>query len=157
MTNPFDGLEPFKPSLSTLLTAGNHVVTIDDATPGRSSGGYPQVELNLSNEYGAIRDWVVQSPNEFSLRKVVGLTVAAGLGRPTEADLDDGHLSDAYVRRLIGRKVGIVVHDEEYNGQTRPKVQGYVDASEVGSDVTQPGAANGFSHTASPEPADLPF
>jgi hypothetical protein len=92
------------------LPAGSHVVEIRRAEGGDSPDGHPQVELVLGNEDGAVIDRVAISPR--SIGRIVSLIDAAGLPRPQGDDVADagaGRLSAAYVARLVGRRVTIVV------------------------------------------------
>jgi hypothetical protein len=50
-----------------LLPPGEHVVEVDDATEKTSSGGNPQIELEMravggEQDGGTIRDWVTITP-----------------------------------------------------------------------------------------------
>jgi hypothetical protein len=146
-----------------ILPAGEHVVEIEEADGGgKSSGGYPQIEVRLSNNEGQIRDWIVVIPA--TIGRVAMFTDAAGLERPTDEQVTaEGagyRLDPRYLDQLIGRKVGVVVRDEKDRNdpsRTRQRVAGYVPADSIAkSDV--PSDTSGF------EPAkqlvaddDIPF
>jgi hypothetical protein len=120
-----------------ILPAGEHLVAvheIDGTTT--SSGGYPQIVVTLGNPEGTIRDWIVVIPS--TIGKVVQLTDAAGLERPTdeqvEADGPGYRLDPKYLGKLVGKQIGVVVRDEADRNdptRTRQRVAGYVPASAV--------------------------
>lgn len=150
-SNPFASAETWDVSTGTFLAAGNHKVTIRSVDgSGVSSGGYPQIEVEVGNDQGTIRDWIVITPN--TVGKVTQLTDAAGLGRPTDAQVkQDGsgfRIDPAYLAQLVNRTIGVVVRAEPDNrnpGQTRDRVKGYVDPSKIGtSDLPTMGSAGGF-------------
>ena len=162
MSNPFRQSDPWEVSLDSMLPAGNHVVRIEECTTGHSRNNFPQLELRLVNNQGAIRDWMVIT--EASVGKVVALANAAKVDLPTDADIIDTaklELSEAYASKFIGKTVGVVIRNEpDYKDATqeRARVQGYVDASRIkgGSDVTSPASAGSFK----PAPAvkdDVPI
>ena len=162
MSNPFQQAEPWEVSLDTLLPAGNHVVTIVEATTGTSSGGHFQIELRLENPQGAIRDWMVITPN--SAGKVVSLANAAHVDLPEDEDVTDTArlvLSDSYVGRFVGQQVGVVIREEpDYQdpSKTRLRVQGYVDKDRVkpSSDVTPSAMTSSFRPAKAPN-VEVPF
>jgi hypothetical protein len=121
-----------------ILPAGEHVVEIyeaDGAGP-KSSGGYPQIVVQAGNADGTTRDWIVVIPS--TIGKVVQLTDAAGLERPSDAQVEaDGpgyRLDPAYLEKLVGKQVGVVIRDEpdrQDPTRTRQRVAGWVPASAV--------------------------
>ena len=140
--------EAWSPPLQDILPKGNYVLRIAEATKGKSSGGFQQVELRLENEQGAIRDWAVFSPNDFAMNKFLGLVQSAGLPRATpgtDINAETGELSERYVRSLVGRQVGVVIRDEEdirpdHAGEVRPRVQGYTTPEQIMKYGTSPPA-----------------
>lgn len=146
--------EAWSPPLQEILPKGNYVVKIAEATKGKSSGGFPQIELRLENEQGAIRDWVTISPTEFAISKLLGLIDGTGLRRPkagTEVAEQTGELSTPYVESLVGRQVGVVIRDEEDNrpdhaGEMRPRIQGYTTPEQI----TKAGGSNGGAPPSGP-------
>jgi hypothetical protein len=173
MTNPFANAQAWLPPLTTQLPAGNFVVMIDEARDSTSKSNNPQIELIMSSPQGGCRDWVTLAPNQFSMDKAVGLFYAAGvLGDgevPSEDDLVDPtvdlRLKPAFIAKLIGRQVGVVIRDKpdlKDPTQTRPQVQGYRPASDISSsgalptsDVTN--AADLAAFSSSTADSDLPF
>jgi len=130
----------YAPSMHEVLPKGNYVCTVAFIENATSSGGFPMLKITVENEQGRQWDNLVISPNEFSVQKLLGLIDAADVPRPDpeqgEIDAKDGRLTDAYVQRLEGKQVGVVVRDEEDNrpehaGEVRPRVKGYVAASLV--------------------------
>jgi hypothetical protein len=122
--------EVFNPSLDEILPKGNYVGRITQCDKGTSSGGYPQLELKLETEQGTSRDWLVISPNEFSVGRLLGLLDGCGLSRPSpeagEINAQTGELSDVFVSKILGREVGWIVRDEpDREGRLRPRVRGY--------------------------------
>jgi hypothetical protein len=143
-TKPDSEITAHHPSTMDVLQKGNYVVTISELQNTESSGGYPMLKLTLDNEQGRQWDNLVISPNEFSVARLLGLVDSAGLSRPDasagEIDPATGKLDDRYVDKLLGRKVGVIVRDEEDNrpdhfGEVRPRVKGYV-APDVLTDAT---------------------
>jgi len=137
MSFDYSGTEAWKVQ-DSLLPIGDHVVTIVNPMAGQSSGGYPQVELRVESEIGSLRDWIVITPS--TIGKIVQVFDAAGVDRPQdgEYDTETGALTDACVDRLHNRKVGVVVRDEPDNRdptKMRRRVQGYVDAHQITSDI----------------------
>lgn len=155
------------------LQRGTHVVTIDKVEGSEtSSGGYPQIDVFVSNGDGRQKDRLYISPREFAIAKIVGLVDAAGIRRPGEGDVSptDGRLSPQYLNLLVGKRVSIVVRDEEdrngeideRTGQVKmwPRVQGYLPVAAVTQDapadtvgLPEPGQQQ-FS---SPADDDIPF
>lgn len=169
MSNPFENAEEaWDVSTGTMLPAGNHVCEVlsADAT-GESSNGYPQVELEVGNADGSIRDWLVITPK--TVGKIVQVIQALGLEPPSDGQVDpsDHRLAQAYVATWVGRRVGVVIRSEPgYKDptRTRERVQGYVKPEEIKtSDITPPKTGAG-SHTGgaqpkslSPDTSDIPF
>jgi len=168
MSNPFASAEAWEASGDTILTAGDHVVKVNEVDGGgNSSGGYPQIELRLGNEQGTIRDWIVVIPS--TIGKVVQLTDAAGLPRPDDSEITQegqGWRIDAsYLDQLYGKTIGVILRDEPDRNdpsRMRTRVKGYVPASQLGSDIPPAGNAfepdplSGFG-TAKPADDDIPF
>jgi len=163
----FERIEAFKPTQrKPVLRAGAHVVTIDEVENAISSGGFPMLRLTLSNSAGMQWDYVTINPaKEFTLRRVAGLVDAADLPRPKKGDFDPatGRLADSYVRRLQGRKVGIVVQDEPDNrpdhlGEMRPRVVGYLPPVEVNADLpVESPAVELYQAAVTADDDDIPF
>ena len=160
--NPFASEDAWEVSTDTILPAGDYVLDVLEAESGLSSGNYPQVELKLGNDQGTIRDWVVITQN--SIGRVVQLTDALGLDRPGDGEFNAETLalSDAYIAKMVGRRVGVVVRSEpDYNDptKTRDRVKGYVKPEAIGaSDATSPGDALAFSTAATGADDDsIPF
>lgn len=162
MSNPFQSTEAWEVQLEQILPAGNYVAKIDEASDGTSSGGYPQIELKMTNALGAIRDWMVIT--ETSIGKVVALAQAAGVALPIDDDIVDQNslrLKQVWIDRLVGKTVGIVVRDEpDYKDPTkiRQRVQGYVDPSRIASAPSDiPNGATAFQTQAKKSSDPLPF
>jgi hypothetical protein len=146
-----------------ILPVGDHVVEIQDIDgAGYSSGGYPQIIVNAGNDEGTIRDWIVVIPS--TIGKVVQLTDAAGLERPTdeqvEADGPGYRLDPRYTDQLVGKQVGVVVREEPDRNdpsRMRTRVGGWVPVSAVKkSDV--PSDTSGFEPVAQTvSDDDIPF
>ena len=158
--------EAFQPSPRVLLGKGGHVVKITAVENTTSSGLYPMLKLKMENADGYQRDNLVISPKAFSVAKVTGLILSAGLPRPqagVDFDPSDGRLSDEYAAKLVGKTVGIVnvmEEDREEKGKWWPRVKGYCDPAQVNTDtpadtagLPQPGA-NDSSDNFEP---DIPF
>jgi hypothetical protein len=158
----WDQTDPWETSTGFILPAGNHVVKIDRAEAGKSSGNYPQIELQLSNSSGELRDWVVVTEAGFG--KVVALAMAAGV-QPTDEEkayFDENGLEppQSFVSRLEGREVGIVAREEpsfKDPNKTIVKVQGYVSPDKIkgGSETTPAGAAQAFATAGSNQSSDV--
>lgn len=136
-TFDFQAAEAWKVS-DAMLPPGDHLVTIVNPIVSESSGGYPQIELRVENAQGSLRDWIVILPS--TIGKVVSVFDAAGVARPQEGEFDPetGRLTDATVDRLHNRRVGVVVRQEPDNRdptKLRTRIQGYVDVSQIGSDI----------------------
>ena len=114
-----DGVEAWKGG--GLLPPGTHHVEITDATEKTSTGGNPQVEVELravGGEYdgGTLRDWLTLTPEAMGrvrqFLEAVRYEIPAG-----EFDMP--------VTQLVGRQCQIVVREELYNGETKTKVKAY--------------------------------
>jgi hypothetical protein len=148
-----------------ILPAGEHLTEVLEVEgDGWSSGGYPQIVVTVGNDDGQIRDWIVVIPS--TIGKVAQLTDAAGLERPSDAQVEaDGpgyRLDPKYLQKLVGKKVGVVVRDEPDRNdptRTRQKVAGFVPADAVKSDV--PSDTSQFAPTATVPSSvaddDIPF
>jgi hypothetical protein len=126
----------------TILGLGWHNVTIELANAGTSSGGYPQLELEMANNEGSIRDWIVVMDK--TLGKVKQVIEATGV------EVKD--LSKFEPAVLLNRKVRIHVSEEQsYNdpSKMRNRIDAYTphDPSREGTDVPSGGD----------DPEDLPF
>lgn len=117
-----------------ILPPGTHVCRIEDAEEGESSGGHPQIQLDLraitgEHEGGTIRDWIVVIPA--TLGKVRAVLEAA------DVEIPEGAFElDASV--FVGRLVRIVVREEPSpDGTRRARVKAYErpDGAELRSDV----------------------
>lgn len=113
-----------------LLEPGQHLVKITSAVEGTSSGGYPQLELQLTDNSGqGIKDWLVVIEKTFG--KVVQMLQAAGVPVPSG---DDAQL---HPEPLVGKKVTITVSEEADNkGGSRNRVVAYEPASAYADDGT---------------------
>jgi hypothetical protein len=157
--NPFATTDAWEPSADAILPAGDHVVKVLDIDgSGNSSGGHPQVELRMGNAQGSLRDWIVVIPS--TVGKVVQLFEALGLERPTDdqvvQDATGWRFDPKYLDQAFERSVGVIVREEPDRNdpsRMRTRVKGYVKADTIGSDVTDPGAAQAFSS----QPADSEF
>ena len=167
--NAFATTEAYNPS-GGMLRKGKHVVTIKEVNgAGTSSGGYPEIDLRVENGDGYQKDRLYVTPKEFSIAKIMGLIVAAGIRKPASADVDvtDGRLSPAYLSLLEGKKVGIVVDDEEDSrgevdertGKVKmwPRVKGYVPADTVDADVPIDQSGLGAQGFQAASDDDIPF
>ena len=118
-----------------ILPPGEYLVEVDDATEQTSSGGNPQIQLEMraiggEQDGGTIRDWVTITPE--SLGRVKQVLNAMGV-----ANLDGEIEFEA--AELVGKRCRIVVRNELYDGKDRTKVKAYQPAG---------AATNGNSSTA---------
>lgn len=125
-----------------ILPPGKYVARVTDAEEGQSSGGDPQIQLQLravggEHDGGEIRDWIVV--NAKTLGKVKQVLSALGLPSDGELDLD--------AASFVGKSCEIVVRNEPYDGKDRSRVKAYSPAQGQ-SDVTPAGATTS---------SDLPF
>jgi hypothetical protein len=112
---------------------GTYTCRVEDATEGRSSRGYPQLELSwtvLDGEFqdAEIRDWLVVT--EKSRGKIVALLQACGMQIP------EGEF-DLPVSDLVGRSAQVMMRSEpKYDEPEKMVVRaaGYKPAA-VGSPV----------------------
>jgi hypothetical protein len=109
-----------------------------------SSGNFPQIDVKVGNADGAITDWIVVIPA--TIGKVVQLTDAAGLPRPTDQqvkpDGDGYRLHPDYLAQLIDKQVGVFVRSEPDRmdaTKTRDRVKGYCSADKCGPAGAQSG------------------
>ena len=143
--NPFATEAAWEPT-DAILPAGEHLVEIREADgSGESSGGHPQLVVKAGNADGSITDWIVVILQ--TVGKVVALTDAAGLERPGDDDVQaEGtgyRISGTYVGKLIGKKIGVVIHEEpDYNDptRTRTRVKGWVHPSKIQGTSDVPGS-----------------
>jgi hypothetical protein len=152
--------DAYHPPTHDVLPAGNYIVKLAEIENTTSSGGYPMLRIKVENDQGVQWDNLVISPHEFSVAKLLGLIDAAGLERPDatkgEIDATSGKLDDGFVYRLEGKTVGVIVRDEEdnreeYAGQVRPRVKGYVSQSVLSDANTGP--LGGTTTTSTPSPS----
>lgn len=135
-------------SAGDILPVGHHDVQITESKQGQSSGGHPQLELELTatgGEYegGSIRDWIVVIPS--TAGKVKQLLEALGVKVP------DGSLSFE-ASDLEGKRAKILVREEpDQEGKPRTRVKAY-EAAE-GEPVGAASNGNGRKSDAD----DLPF
>jgi hypothetical protein len=112
----FDSTESFDitNAAGQILKTGNYVAKITKAEGGKSSGGHPQLELQLEAPEGEVRDWIIYN-NGFGQKKLKGLMTKLGLN-PTQEQKDEmattGLLPDALVSVFAGKTVGIQVREE---------------------------------------------
>jgi Protein of unknown function (DUF669) len=154
-----DGVEAWKGEGP--LPPGEYVCRITEADEGRSSGGHPQLELEMRvvvGDYtgGTIRDWLVIT--EGTRGKVRALLEGAGIQIPA------GTFALEPVM-LRGRPVEIVVRQEDYNGEPKIRVKAYR-APSGGQATAQPGGGQQAMPVAQPVSAgvgagaiddDIPF
>lgn len=156
----YGNAEAWETSTDVMLPVGNHIVTIVDPIPGMSSSDNPEIQLRVENDRGAMRDWL--QITDKSIGKIVQLFDAAGVDRPGEGEFDEatGALTAACINRLNGKKVGVVIREEQDNRdptKMRSRIKGYVEPSRVNekeSDVPSGGvpATAGSSRS-----DDIPF
>lgn len=136
-------------STNAMLPVGWHEVTVKTSAEGESSGGYPQIELEMEAPLGTIRDWIVVT--EATRGKVVQLLEAVGI------EIQGGEW-DISVGAIAGKKVGIKVGEEpSFNDPStlRKKVQAYVPVENLPKDRNIQEDA-GPSNEGSSD-SDLPF
>lgn len=110
---------------TTILTPGEYDVAVDDAKEGTSSGGYPQLELQLhavsgEQQGGQIRDWIIVTAQ--SAGRVKQVLLALGVPADGKVKLE---ASD-----LIGKRCHIIVRNEPgQDGKDRSRVKAYLPAS----------------------------
>jgi hypothetical protein len=168
MGNPFASEQAWEVNDSPILGHGDYVCTINVKDgKGNSSGGHPQVEINLEDDGGAgyITDWIVVIPA--TIGKWVQLTDAAGVDRPADDEVTpEGtgfRFKASYLVKLDGKKVGVIVRSEpNRNDPTKPpkdRVKGYVPADQIvptgSSDATTTKDNNAFAAKAADE--TIPF
>jgi hypothetical protein len=157
--NPFQSTDAWEVQTERLLPDGNHVVTIQSAEDGTSSGQHPQIELEVSNSQGRLRDWLVIT--DASIGKVVALAQAASVELPSDEDILDGlRLKQSWMDKLVGKKVGIVARDEpDYKDptKTRTRIQGYVAPERIKASDVPPNGETDFIHAPAKAKADIPF
>lgn len=151
----FENAQSWDVSTDTLLPVGNHVCTIESAESGDSKGGYPQIELEVSGEKGTRKDWLVYK-EENGVRKVATLFRAAQVAISNDdQDESTGKLKDEAVARLVGKKVGVIVREEEsYKepGKMVPRIKGYVDPAVIAATPEPAGVTAGTVRD-----EDIPF
>ncbi len=113
-------LSTLKDDRQAMLDVGKHEVTINDAkVEANEAKGTHQLVLNYENSDGAIRQWIYlnhpasEKATEIGLLQVKKLLIAIG---------HDGESTPDDVSYLRGKKVGINVINDEYNGTVRKKV-----------------------------------
>jgi hypothetical protein len=152
MSNPFTEETAWEVS-GDILPAGNHVVWIGSVDGGDeqwSRNGYPQIEVKASNDQGEITDWIVVIQS--SIGKVVALTDAAGLPRPTDEQVREARegfrLDAGYLQQLVGRQIGVIVREEPKRddpSKMRTEVRGWVPASRIAGGAPDAGPMAGSS------------
>lgn len=135
-----------------LLPPGRHVCVIDRCDEGTSSGGHPQLEIDLrsvagAEEGGTIRDWIVVIPK--TLGKVRQFLEAA------QVEIPEGEF-DIPVASIPGRRVAIIVRTEpDQKGEPRNRVVAY---DEIGPETDVPADTNGMAAVGSGQrDDDIPF
>jgi len=162
MNNPFADTEWKTSAGADILPPGDHIVTIDDLDGTEtSSGGYPQIVVNASNDQGSIRDWLVTIPS--ATFRAASLFAACELEKPEDDQVkEDGQgfrISPGYLDQCVGKKVGVIVRTEpKYNdpSQTRTVVKGWVKASEISSSDL-PSFENGSEPSKPAQDDGIPF
>jgi len=145
--NAFGSGEAFHPSTRERFPVGPNVGTIKEIDGSGSTSNFnPTIDVRIENGAKHIKDRLIISPKEFSVAKVVGLVEAAGVRRPTGADVDatSGRLSQEYLNLFVGKQVGFVVFlEDDYQGEVDERtgkvkqwdrVRGYVPPSAVSTD-----------------------
>jgi hypothetical protein len=113
-------LSHLKDDRPSILGVGSHEVTINDAkVEANPNKGTHQLVVSYSNDAGQIRQWIYlnhpksEKATEIGLIQVKRLLIAVG---------HDGDSTPEDVSYLKGKKVGIKVVDDEYNGEVKKKV-----------------------------------
>lgn len=138
------------------LGKGDHiceVLEIDGSPTQTSSGGHPQIEVKVGNGDGEIKDWIVVKEN--TIGKVVQLTDACGVERPTDAQVrPEGtgyRLDPAYLATLVGKKVGVIVREEpnklDPTAPPRDRVKGFVPVHKIKAPADIPVDTSGYAPT----------
>lgn len=122
ITVNLDGVEAW--NAGQILPPGKHVVRIEDASEGTSSGGHPQLEVEFAavDGTGSIRDWLVVTQG--AMGKIRAFLEAAGIQIP------EGPFQVA-ASALRGARLQIVVAEEpDYRDpdKKRSRVMGYLSA-----------------------------
>jgi hypothetical protein len=172
----FNSIDPFEPNRDDLLPAGEYVVTIASAENSDTQNGNPQIEVEVGNDLGTRKDWIVygsaSDTNGFGLRHVVGLFASAGVElKDADAKMEDNgqggqrpRMTDAALKKLVGKKVGVVIKDEPaYDKATKrpdpsklvPRVQGYLKPDKVDTAKQPEPVAAGGGQPVKDE--DIPF
>lgn len=109
-----------------LLPVGKHIVTVTGHELGTTSGGYGQMIVDFEAADGRSRKaWLIYEGG--AAFQLASLLRAVGWNQPLDEQ------SDFAVRKAIyGKPVQIVVADETYQGETKPKVK-YINALPKGS------------------------
>jgi hypothetical protein len=149
-----DGVEAW--ASAAILPPGKHLVTIERAEDGTSSGGNPQVALEMSAVGGehagfTVRDWLTITPA--ALGRVVQFLDAAKIDRPS-GDFEFP------TTKLPGRKLVVLVKQEPKNdgsGDMRTVVAAYMPADQAGADVPADTAGLGTNGASSKQDEDIPF
>ena len=111
MAFDFEGAEKWETNTDSYLPVGNHVVEITSAEGGRSKNGHPQITLEVGNELGTKKDWLVYSEKN-GVSKVATLFEIAGVQLLNTDQDETGALLAPKVAQLVGKKVGVVVREE---------------------------------------------
>ena len=116
-------LSHLKDDRPAMLGVGSHEVTINDAKVEANAGkGTHQLVVSYANDDGQIRQWIYlnhpksEKATEIGLIQVKRLLIAVG---------HDGNSTPDDVNYLKGKKVGIKVVDDEYNGEVKKKVSSH--------------------------------
>lgn len=162
--NPFATEEAWAVSTGEYLPKGNHLVKVDSIEFEYSSNNNPTFVIEHSNPQGSKTNWMTVTPN--STGGVVNFTDAVGLDRPGADDIEVDQKSGytipklAYLRKAVGKQVGLVVREEEkWNDPTQKvaKVAGYVTPDRVsGQDVSSANPPSHSPNAPAPTP-DIPF
>jgi hypothetical protein len=123
----FGEVEAWEPSTTQILPVGEFECVIDHIEAGVSSGNHDQVEVHLRDVsgQGTIKDWAVGP------RKIKGLIEASPVPAPTgrvNIGPDDQQWQE-YLKLFVGKRVGVVVREEEKFGEPGTmvsRVRGYV-------------------------------
>jgi hypothetical protein len=104
-----------------ILPPGTYTVEVDDAKEGTSTGGHPQLELQLraiggDQAGGEIRDWIIVTPQSAGrVKQMLSALEVAGLDGKVRFEASD----------LVGKRCKIVVRTEQYDGKDRSRVKAY--------------------------------
>jgi hypothetical protein len=165
----FNNTESWDVSTGEYLMAGNHVVTIQDIEPGKSTRDNPQIRMTFGNANGIQKDRLTITEATFG--KVVALAQATGVA-PTEEEQayfqeNNGEPPASWLKRLLGKRLGIVVRmEDDQNGERNERtgevlqwarVKGYVTAESIAPSSDLGPAPQMAAQGGAAEDKSLPF